>query len=119
MAAPEQFGRPTPYGPPNPFQKGPFDEQFGPPAPPKGDTPVRSPAPRSTDEAPQAADDMSLNGEISHTYTTVKGSKYYHFDDGTTVRNKAQRPEHGDDKGIKQRSEATFYTTRSTPSSWV
>lgn len=46
------------------------------------------------------------------TFTTAKGSTYEVQDDGTTTRNKAFRPEHGEaDQGPQPRSQATFYAT--------
>lgn len=42
-------------------------------------------------------------------FRTAKGSKYEIHEDGTTTRNKAKRPEHGDDEGLKPRSERTVY----------
>lgn len=42
-------------------------------------------------------------------FKTSKGSVYTQFDDGTTIRNKAERPEHPGDTGIKERSQRTVY----------
>lgn len=44
-------------------------------------------------------------------YTTAKGSTYEVASDGTTTRNKAERPEHPGDFGPQPRSESTFYVT--------
>lgn len=44
-------------------------------------------------------------------FTTSKGSTYQVMEDGTTIRNKAARPEHPGDSGIKDRSASTFYVT--------
>lgn len=44
-------------------------------------------------------------------FRTAKGSEYALFPDGTTVRNKAPRPEHPGDYGVKPRSRATVYVT--------
>ena len=45
------------------------------------------------------------------TFTTEKGSTYQVTSKGTTIRDKAARPEHGADSGLKPESEATFYVT--------
>ena len=50
-------------------------------------------------------------GETVATFKTAKGSEYILFGDGTTVRNKAERPEHPGDSGIKERSQATVFVT--------
>jgi hypothetical protein len=42
-------------------------------------------------------------------FSTERGSLYVALPDGTTVRHKAARPEHGGDYGWKQRSEQTVY----------
>jgi len=42
-------------------------------------------------------------------FQTAKGSTYEVQPDGTTIRNKAARPEHPGDYGIKPPSETTFY----------
>lgn len=46
---------------------------------------------------------------VVSTFTTEKGSRYIHYADGTTVRDKMARPEHGADAGIKPRSAHTYY----------
>jgi len=43
------------------------------------------------------------------TFETAKGSQYSLFDDGTTQRNKAPRPEHPGDQGVKERTARTIY----------
>jgi hypothetical protein len=43
------------------------------------------------------------------TFKTAKGSDYIVHEDGTTSRNKAKRPEHGEDFGKKERSKTTLY----------
>lgn len=48
------------------------------------------------------------------SFTTAKGSNYYFHSDGTTVRNKAARPEHAGDSGIKDRSTKTVFVTPET-----
>lgn len=45
------------------------------------------------------------------TFTTAKGSEYRVMPDGTTVRNKAPRPEHPGEFGIQPQSKATYYVT--------
>jgi len=42
-------------------------------------------------------------------YKTAKGSTYVVFEDGTTQRDKAPRPEHPGDVGLKERSAKTIY----------
>jgi len=48
----------------------------------------------------------------SATFTTEKGSVYAMNPDGTTTRNKAARPEHPGDQGVKPKSEKTFFVTQ-------
>ena len=43
------------------------------------------------------------------TFETSKGSKYVVESDGTTTRDKAPRPEHPGDSGIKEKSSKTVY----------
>src|SRR5690606_3341580 len=43
--------------------------------------------------------------------TTAKGSTYEVAQDGTTIRNKAERAEHPGDFGPQPKSERTFYVT--------
>lgn len=43
------------------------------------------------------------------TFTTAKGSTYSVLENGTTQRNKAPRPEHPDDSGLKTPSDRTIY----------
>lgn len=46
------------------------------------------------------------------TFTTAKGSTYRVNEDGTTTRDKAYRPEHGEkEQGPQPQSERTFYVT--------
>lgn len=45
------------------------------------------------------------------TFTTSKGSTYEVTDSGTTIRNKAARPEHPGESGPQPESERTFYVT--------
>jgi len=61
------------------------------------------------DRAPPMPDDFVPEGDPAYQFTTGKGSRYWHFDDNTTVRNKAPRPEHPGDQGFKAKSETTFY----------
>lgn len=54
--------------------------------------------------------------QLKHEFTTAKGSHYTVMEDGTTVRNKAARPEHTNadgslDQGLKPRSEKTIYVS--------
>lgn len=44
-------------------------------------------------------------------FTTAKGSTYSIGENGTTVRDKAARPEHPGEQGIQPSSQATFYVT--------
>jgi hypothetical protein len=44
-------------------------------------------------------------------FTTAKGSTYVLHEDGTTTRNKAARPEHPGDSGLKERSVKTWFLT--------
>lgn len=47
------------------------------------------------------------------TFTTEKGSSYEVNEDGTTTRNKAYRPEHGEkEQGIQPQSEKTWYLSK-------
>ncbi len=46
------------------------------------------------------------------SFTTAKGSTYQVNNDGTTIRNKAARPEHPGDEGLKPPSEKTYYVTK-------
>ena len=48
------------------------------------------------------------------TFETSKGSKYVVESDGTTTRDKAPRPEHPGDSGIKEKSSKTVYLSSST-----
>lgn len=45
------------------------------------------------------------------TFTTAKGSTYEVTDTGTTIRNKAARPEHPGEEGPQPESERTFYVS--------
>ena len=45
------------------------------------------------------------------TFTTAKGSTYEVTENGTTIRNKAARPEHPGESGPQPESERTFYVT--------
>lgn len=44
-------------------------------------------------------------------FTTAKGSRYLMLPDGTTIRNKAARPEHPGEVGWQERSERTYFIT--------
>jgi len=60
--------------------------------------------------APAAPAATKAPGE--RTFTTAKGSTYVVHDDGTTSRDKAFRPEHGEkEQGPQPRSERTLYVT--------
>lgn len=51
-----------------------------------------------------------LNKLAAIQFQTAKGSVYVAYSDGTTMRNKAYRPEHGEaDQGIKPVSDRTIY----------
>jgi hypothetical protein len=53
-----------------------------------------------------------IAGASPSSFQTAKGSSYIVHDDGTTTRDKAYRPEHGEaEQGPQPRSEATFYVT--------
>jgi hypothetical protein len=61
-------------------------------------------------EAPTSAGEAT--GPL--TYTTAKGSTYSVHEDGSTTRNKAFRPEHGEaEQGPQPKSEKTFYLSPS------
>ena len=49
------------------------------------------------------------SGQGGVTFRTAKGSTYTVHPDGTTTRNKAARPEHPNDSGVKDRSARTVY----------
>lgn len=56
---------------------------------------------------------LSEEPSTSTTFQTAKGSTYQVHDDGTTTRDKAFRPEHGEaEQGPQPRSEATIYVDR-------
>jgi hypothetical protein len=73
------------------------------------------PAATSTDVAPalyQASyDNLPKAENATHTFKTEKGSVYEHRADGTTVRDKQQRPEHPgeNEKGLQPASTKTLY----------
>lgn len=72
-------------------------------------SPVKAPlTSQETQDTAQSPPSVST-GSVSETFTTSKGSTYQVFSDGTTQRTKAQRPEHGDDKGLKERTVKTVY----------
>jgi predicted RNA methylase len=50
--------------------------------------------------------------EHAFTFKTSKGSEYEMTTDGKTIRNKAARPEHPGDEGIKPQSEKTVFLDR-------
>lgn len=62
----------------------------------------------------EAAQKKSSSGVEKRTsFKTAKGSTYEVREDGSTVRNKAFRPEHGEaEQGIQPKSEKTFYLTK-------
>lgn len=54
----------------------------------------------------------ALHPPAVQTFTTAKGSVYQVHEDGTTSRNKAFRPEHGEaEQGMQPRTERTVYIT--------
>ena len=67
--------------------------------------------PHPMDQAGEERAGLDISGDVTHQFKTAKGSVYNLFSDGTTIRNKAQRPEHGNDQGVKDRSQATFFIT--------
>jgi hypothetical protein len=72
--------------------------------------PPPPPAPESAAAPETAPPTEAAPGERS--FTTSKGSTYVDHGDGTTTRNKAQRPEHGPyDHGPQPTSERTFYVS--------
>ena len=64
--------------------------------------PPAAPIPAAPAAAPQAG---------QFTFRTSKGSTYTGFEDGTTARNKAARPEHPGESGPQPRSTRTIYVT--------
>ena len=66
----------------------------------QAETPAAPVASAGTPSAPQ-------------TFTTAKGSTYTVRSDGTTIRNKAARPEHPGEEGIQPPSQKTVYMTES------
>lgn len=59
---------------------------------------------------PEAALINPLKNPLT-TFQTAKGSTYTVHPDGTTIRDKAARPEHPGDSGVKERSQQTVYIT--------
>lgn len=57
---------------------------------------------------PNAAE---LKNKPRRQFKTAKGSLYTILEDGTTIRDKAARPEHPGDSGIKPKSHETYYLT--------
>ena len=113
QAAPPQASPPAPEIAPAPLSE---------PAPAKATSPndyATSPIPaepRSSELEPasaangaQPSPEVSAADQPTSTYQTAKGSRYQVFPDGTTVRDKAARPEHPGDQGIKDRTERTVY----------
>ena len=108
-----------PGGPPAPPEAPPRAGGVPPPVPsgpPEGGTqvPPGGPAPRPApvEEPPpapaQAAPEPNVDDAVA-SFKTSMGSEYFAFDDGTTVRNKAARPEHPGDEGWKERSQRTVF----------
>ena len=82
-------------------------------------------APTSAEEAPEPpagatstevkkAEAEQAQAPVEHAFTfkTSKGSEYEMTTDGKTIRNKAARPEHPGDEGIKPQSEKTVFLDR-------
>lgn len=115
----------TPPAPPvaPPVTEAPPVQPSAPPVAPVAETPavetptVETPVtpgvaetPPTTDTtAPQAPPAMATPEGTKFTFETAKGSQYFVFEDGTTQRNKAPRPEHPGDQGVKERTARTIY----------
>ena len=82
-------------------QRQPVEEAAAPPEAP--------PAPPPAPTAPRPPPD-NLNDAVT-IFKTGKGSEYFQFDDGTTVRNKAPRPEHPGDQGWQDQSQQTVFVS--------
>jgi len=78
--------------------------------PPAAEKEVTSPQ-TPTGEKP-VAEPETAPVEHAFTFKTSKGSEYEMTTDGKTVRNKAARPEHPGDEGIKPQSEKTVFLDR-------
>lgn len=76
------------------------------PEPPVSVTPTEIKQAEAEAEQPQAP------VEHAFTFKTSKGSEYEMTTDGKTIRNKAARPEHPGDEGIKPQSEKTVFLDR-------
>ena len=111
VAPPPTGGAPPPVGGgPGPGAAPPIAGGEGAPTPPvAGEAPPVAPL----DRAPVMADDRIPPPPDSAVaqFTTAKGSQYWQFEDGTTIRNKAARPEHPGDAGFKEQSQQTFFVT--------
>lgn len=75
--------------------------------------PAPTPAPAPVAPTPAPAPAPAPVEPVSETpvagYKTAKGSTYVVFEDGTTQRDKAPRPEHPGDVGLKERTVKTIY----------
>lgn len=56
-------------------------------------------------------EEIASGGRPASRFATQKGSMYVQLPDGTTLRHKARRPEHGGDFGWMARSQSTAFIT--------
>jgi hypothetical protein len=89
-------------------QRGPVtdvaEEVAPPPVPPPGAEPVAAAPPSEPRPAPDVSEAVSI-------FKTAKGSEYFVMPDGTTIRNKAPRPEHPGEQGWQEPSQRTLFIT--------
>jgi len=71
--------------------------------------PVQPAVTATAPSAPETPPPMATPEGTKFTFETAKGSQYFVFEDGTTQRNKAPRPEHPGDQGVKERTARTIY----------
>jgi hypothetical protein len=71
--------------------------------------PVQPAVTTTAPSAPETPPPMATPEGTKFTFETAKGSQYFVFEDGTTQRNKAPRPEHPSDQGVKERTARTIY----------
>lgn len=82
--------------------------------------PVEEDGSAAASEATPAAGDVSTGGagdgaadeKAVTTFKTSKGSTYDVQTDGSTIRNKAARPEHPGEEGVQPKSDKTYYVTK-------
>lgn len=111
-----------PVGPPPGSPGTPGTGPTEPPAPtptppPRRPRPAAAPVAEEPEAPPMPPGERAPPGEppalddAVGIFKTARGSEYFMFPDGTTVRNKAPRDEHPGDEGWKARSEQTFFVS--------